>query len=228
MFAVIFVVHPKDERRKNDYLEFAKYLRPMLELIDGFVDNERFESRRTEGDILSLSTWRDEKAVVRWRTLSEHHAVQEKGRFEVFEDYHLRVGEITADSHPPDGLTVDEKRFDETVVSEAKVCTITEVTPAEGTSLVAQVMALPAHLGLDTSTPGLVDHEVFEGITIPGKLVLLIDWKGRSATRAWTPQSFAGVSSLRHRHVRVVRAYGMRERREAPQFYPEVRPVSGQ
>jgi hypothetical protein len=38
--------------------------------------------------VLSLSTWRDEKALIRWRTLGVHHEVQEKGRFEVFEDYH--------------------------------------------------------------------------------------------------------------------------------------------
>ena len=30
--------------------------------------------------------------------LGMHHEVQEKGRFEVFEDYRLRVGEITADT----------------------------------------------------------------------------------------------------------------------------------
>jgi hypothetical protein len=27
---------------------------------------------------------------------------------------------------------------------------------------------------------------------------------------------------LRHRHVRIVRDYGLFDRREAPQFYPEV------
>jgi hypothetical protein len=37
----------------------------------------------------------------------EHHGVQEKGRFEIFEDYHLRVGEVTDDSDPPRGLAVD-------------------------------------------------------------------------------------------------------------------------
>ena len=73
-------------------------LRPEIEKIEGFLDNERFTSQRTQGRVLSLSTWRDEKAVIRWRTLAVHHQVQEKGRFEVFEDYHLRVGEITADS----------------------------------------------------------------------------------------------------------------------------------
>ena len=48
--------------------------------------------------MLVPSTWADEKAVIRWRTHAMHHGVQEKGRFEVFEDYHLRVGEITADT----------------------------------------------------------------------------------------------------------------------------------
>ncbi len=79
MFAVIFEVQPKKERW-NDYLDLAKYLKPKLEAIDGFIDNERFESKRTKGRVLSLSTWRDEKAVVRWRTHGEHHGVQEKGR----------------------------------------------------------------------------------------------------------------------------------------------------
>jgi len=98
MFAVIFEVQPKKERW-DDYLKLAKTLKPELEKIDGFIDNERFGSKRTEGGVLSLSTWRDEKAVIRWRTLGIHHEIQEKGRNEIFEDYHLRVGEITADTH---------------------------------------------------------------------------------------------------------------------------------
>jgi heme-degrading monooxygenase HmoA len=100
MFAVIFEVQPKKERR-DDYLALAKQLKPKLEAIDGFIDNERFGSKKTDGRVLSLSTWRDEKSVVRSRTHGEHHVVQEKGRFEVFEDYHLRVGEIIADNAPP-------------------------------------------------------------------------------------------------------------------------------
>jgi hypothetical protein len=30
------------------------------------------------------------------------------------------------------------------------------------------------------------------------------------------------VSGIRHRQVRVIRDYGMFDRREAPQFYPDV------
>jgi heme-degrading monooxygenase HmoA len=130
VFAVIFEVQPKKERWK-DYLDLAKQLRPKLEAIDGFIANERFDSTTIKGRVLSLSTWRDEKAVVRWRTHGEHHRVQEKGRFEVFEDYHLRVGEITADSAPPDSIAVEETRLDETQIGDAKLCTITEVSPPE-------------------------------------------------------------------------------------------------
>src|ERR1700728_2679160 len=100
MFVVVFEVHPAPGK-KDEYLENAKHLKPILESIDGFIDNERFESKLRQGWLLSHSTWRDEKSVVRWRTQGEHHRVQEKGRFEIFRDYHLRVGEVTSDTAPP-------------------------------------------------------------------------------------------------------------------------------
>jgi heme-degrading monooxygenase HmoA len=226
MFAVIFEVQPKPERW-DDYLGLAKELKPKLEAIDGFIDNERFESKRTKGRLLSLSTWRDEKAVIRWRSHGEHHGVQEKGRFEIFEDYHLRVGEITADSQPPKGLPVDQKRFDETETGEAKAVTITEVTPAARGSLGGTLEQLPAQLGLNPGAAGLVDHEVFESIYNKGKLLLLASWRDAEAAKAWSPVQPSGAKSgikpIRHRQVRIIRDYGMFERQEAPQFYPEVK-----
>ena len=93
MFAVIFEVQPK-QQRWGDYLDLAGLLRPELVQIDGFIENERFVSLRDRGRVLSLSTWRDEKSVVRWRTLALHHDAQKKGRSGVFADYHLRVGEV--------------------------------------------------------------------------------------------------------------------------------------
>jgi hypothetical protein len=53
MFLAIFEVHPKAERF-DDYLALARRLKPILEKVDGFVDNERFESKRRPGWILSL------------------------------------------------------------------------------------------------------------------------------------------------------------------------------
>jgi heme-degrading monooxygenase HmoA len=214
MFAVIFEVQPKKERW-NDYLELAKQLKPKLEAIDGFIDNERFGSKRTEGLLLSLSTWRDEKSVIRWRTQGEHHGVQEKGRTSVFQDYHLRVGEITFDTSPPKGISIEQMRFDETETGDAKFCTITEVTAGQPESLREQI-------GLDPRADDLLDHDVFESITNPGKLLLLASWRDKAAASGWKPDSFEGSGEIRHRQVRVIRDYGMFDRREAPQYYPNM------
>ena len=221
MFVVIFEVQPKTERW-DEYLGLARQLKPKLKAIDGFIDNERFSSTRTPGRLLSLSTWRDEKAVVSWRTHAGHHVVQEKGRFDVFADYHLRVGEVTADTHPPAGLTVEQKRFDETAVGAAKAATITEITPKGKDAPVAG----SADFGLDDAIEGLVDRELFESIYHPGKLLLLASWPTAEAAQAWAPAPNPPAGSLRHRHVRIIRDYGMFDRREAPQFYPEVAPAA--
>src|ERR1700710_22276 len=102
MFSVIFEVHPKADHW-DDYLGYAKMLRPELEQIEGFVDNIRYRSLTRDGWILSLSGWDTEKALVRWRTRARHHEVQEKGRTEVLGDYHLRVGQVTTDTRIPQG-----------------------------------------------------------------------------------------------------------------------------
>jgi heme-degrading monooxygenase HmoA len=219
MFSVIFEVNRKPDRA-NAYLELAKHLQPILAKVDGFIDNERFESRVRKGWLLSHSTWRDEKSVVRWRTEGEHHQVQEKGRFEIFQDYHLRVGEVVSDSAPPPNVPIRELRFDETETAAAKYATLTEVTPQAKAALAGESNMLPAHLGLDTTLTGLVGYDIFESIATPGKLAILASWKDAEAARSWNPKSFDGVERLRHRIVRVIRDYGMFDRREAPQYYP--------
>src|SRR6185437_8803816 len=113
MFAVLFEVNPQSDRW-NTYLDLAKTLKPELERIDGFVDNVRYGSLTRDGWILSLSTWRDEKALVRWRTVAHHHEAQERGRTEVLRDYHLRVGQLTKDTRLPDDCRLQEQRLDET------------------------------------------------------------------------------------------------------------------
>jgi len=75
MFSVIFEVLP-NKGNWDDYLDNAKMLRPELEQEEGFVDNIRYKSLTREDWILSLSNWRDEKSLVRWRTRMRHHEVQ--------------------------------------------------------------------------------------------------------------------------------------------------------
>jgi len=96
MIAVIFEVWPSAERT-DEYFDLAASLRPDLERIDGFISIERFESLSTKGKYLSLSFWRDEEAIRRWRSLEEHRRAQMKGRAGVFADYRLRVAAVVRD-----------------------------------------------------------------------------------------------------------------------------------
>jgi heme-degrading monooxygenase HmoA len=219
MFSVLFEVHPKSDQW-DAYLGYAKMLRPELEQVEGFVDNIRYKSLNREGWILSLSNWRNEKAVVRWRTKMRHHEVQELGRGEVLSDYHLRVGQITSDTKLPEGFELKEQRLDETEVGEGtSVVLIDAKRPAEWKET-ANTADCGEWLGLEP-LHGFLDWDLFEAVLTPGDIILLITFKDRPAGEA-----FMGSASLpqeaRMRSVRVIRDYGMFDRREAPQYYPEV------
>ena len=96
MLAVIFEVIPAPGR-KQQYLELAAQLRPELEEIDGFISVERFASLTNESKLLSLSFWRDEDAVRRWRNFAGHREAQARGRSGVFAEYRLRVAGVIRD-----------------------------------------------------------------------------------------------------------------------------------
>ena len=221
MFSVIFEVNPKADQW-DAYLGYAKLLRPELVQIDGFIDNFRYVSKRRDGWVLSLSTWRDEKALVRWRTHVAHHKVQEKGRFEVFQDYHLRVGQVTADSRVPDGYVWREQRLDETETGASKAISIIEAKRPSDLPERATAEEVASRLGLPAAADGLVEWDVFDAILTPGDLLLLLSWRDAAAAEAGEREATIS-DGARVRRVRVVRDYGMFERREAPQFYSEVR-----
>jgi heme-degrading monooxygenase HmoA len=192
MFAVIFEVEPR-QGKTDEYLQLAGSLRPELEKIDGFLEIERFASRRTAGRVLSLSIWRDEAAVARWRMLGVHRSAQQKGRAEIFADYRLRVGEIAENSSGVAG-------------GGGETVTISEFPPG-------------AEFDVPTAgMPGMTGFEAFESLYNPGKRLLLVAWQDAAAAFRWRP----GGSADRHRRVRIVRDYGMFDRDQAPQHYPPV------
>ena len=220
MFSVIFEVHPRADQW-NAYLDHARMLRPELERVDGFIDNIRYRSLTREGWILSLSGWRDEKAVVRWRTAMRHHLMQEKGRTEILLDYHLRVGQITQDTRVPTGQVLREQRLDETEVGEGTTITLVDVELPADRPGIAGAADAAAYLGLDRDAPEMVGWDVFDAVLTPGNLILLTSWRTAAAATAFELAMHLPANA-RLRRVRVVRDYGMRDRREAPQYYPEV------
>lgn len=197
MFAVIFEVRPI-AAQWDKYMRQAGLLRPELERIDGFVENIRYRSLGRPGWLLSFSTWRDEAALIRWRTHALHHRAQETARREIFDDYHLRVGEIFADSDP------------------AAICATRENATEAGEGRVVSVIEAPSGSTVANGfTP--VEEDRFEAILTPGAGVRLIT----SRDLASLPPMDA-PPGMRRRDVGIIRDYGMFDRREAPQVFPEV------
>ena len=94
MIAVLFEVQIAGDGR-DEYLRRATELRPEVEKIDGFVSIERFQSLADPTRLLSLSWWRDEDAIARWRAHEQHVRAQEAGRARLFTDYRIRVASLT-------------------------------------------------------------------------------------------------------------------------------------
>jgi heme-degrading monooxygenase HmoA len=223
MFSVLFEVHPKSDQL-DAYLGYAKLLRPELEKVEGFVDNIRYRSLTRKGWFLSLSGWADEKALVRWRTQAMHHGAQEKGRSEVFLDYHLRVGQLTQDTRLPEGYTLQVQRLDETETGEATTVVLIDAERPLGWAEKADPEDVAKWLGLAVKASGLVSWDVFDAVLAPGDVILLTSWRDENAAQAYEASTEL-PDGARLRRIRVVRDYGMFDRRESPQYYPDaVRP----
>ena len=220
MFSVIFEVQPKPDQW-DGYLDNAKMLRPELEQVDGFIDNIRYKSLTREGWILSLSSWRDEKSVVRWRTAQRHHIVQKKGRSEILLDYHLRVGQVTHDTHVPAGQTIQEQRLDETEIGEGTTISFIDGKWPDASCETMDAAGVAGFFGANPKARGLVGWDVFRSVLKPDDLILMMVWKAKEDAKALTKTTSLPAGG-RLRHVRVVRDYGMLDRREAPQYYSAV------
>ena len=96
MIAIMFESKPHPDQRDR-YLDAAARLKPLLADIDGFISVERFQSLTDPEKILSISFWRDEEAVAKWRQLEQHRRIQEAGRKAIFADYRLRVAHVVRD-----------------------------------------------------------------------------------------------------------------------------------
>lgn len=214
LFAVVFEVKP-NARRGSDYLRIAKGLRPELLAMPGFLENERFRSRSRPGYLLSLSLWDDEKALVRWRTVEKHHQGQVEGRDGVLDDYHIRVGEATRASGPFADRHVGWMRQDETQVGQAAALTIIDgvVSPDSALWKLAN-----GGYGPDQ---GRVSQDVFDHLTTAGRVAVVAGWHTQAQADAFADDAMRHNDAHAQIYaIRVIRDYGLKDRREAPQFYP--------
>ena len=96
MIAVIFEVLPHPDHRAG-YLEWAAELKSELLKMDGFISIERFQSLTDPAKVLSVSFWRDEECLARWRQLESHRAAQAAGRKTMFREYRIRIASVIRD-----------------------------------------------------------------------------------------------------------------------------------
>ncbi len=112
MIAVIFEFTAA-EGRFADYKALAEGLNEEVRKVDGFLSIERFQSISDPARFVSLSFWRDEEAVRKWRNLQKHREAQAKGRGGIFSEYRLRVCSVLRDytmrsrgEAPPDSFAL--------------------------------------------------------------------------------------------------------------------------
>jgi heme-degrading monooxygenase HmoA len=96
MIAVIFEFTAADGRFA-DYKQLADGLGEEVRRFDGFISIERFQGISDPARFVSLSFWRDEEAVRRWRNVQKHREAQAKGRRGIFSSYRLRICSVLRD-----------------------------------------------------------------------------------------------------------------------------------
>ena len=96
MIAVIFELTAAPGRRQ-EYLDLAAGLASEVKSFDGFISIERFQSPTDPDKVVSISFWRDEEAVRKWRNLQKHREAQKKGRASIFKEYRLRIASVLRD-----------------------------------------------------------------------------------------------------------------------------------
>lgn len=222
MFSVIFEVLTKDDKF-DSYFSLAKSLKPEVERTVGFIDYVRYRSLTRDGWRLSLSTWSDEKALIRWRTMAKHHNAQALGRDKLLSDYHLRVGQNTHDTHPPADQKIIDQRLDATETGHDTWATLSTLLCSSDWIRSTAALDVARVFGANIEDQhGIVSWDVFENLAQAGEVLLLCGWIDESAALKFEEAiPKAGNSGARLRQVRVVRDYGMFDRREAPPYYPD-------
>jgi len=86
-WAVIFI-----SRLKADHPGYGETARRMVELVQripGFLGMASW--RDEEGRGVTISWWRDEEAIRRWRDHPEHARARRRGDEEWYDDWHIQV-----------------------------------------------------------------------------------------------------------------------------------------
>ncbi|MGJ5181018.1 antibiotic biosynthesis monooxygenase family protein [Bradyrhizobium oligotrophicum] len=204
MMSLFFEVEVKPGRL-DQYLQLAAALRPDLDALGGCLFLDRFRSLSRDNLILSYQIWQDEGALAAWRVHAHHHDIQTLGRDKVFSDYRLRVAELVHEVRPGQAAWQPERR---------------------GTYNDPKRRAPTYVLVLETAAPQLntltgLAVESFSSVYRESRYAHLVALPDEATGVTLSTQLLSERSADNIRVVEVARDYGMYDRREAPQYYPE-------
>jgi hypothetical protein len=128
---------------------------------------------------------------------------------------------VTKDTNVPAGYKLYEQRFDETEAGRG-----TTVILIDGKRSLEWVKSTTAEdvagwLGFRSEADGMIGWDVFDAVLTPGDIIVLMSWRTQSQAEIFE-NSISLPEGARLRRIRIVRDYGMYDRREAPQYYPDV------
>jgi len=88
-YAVIFSSLKSED---NGYGEMAKRMVELVENQDGFLG---YESLRDENGFgITVSYWRDEESIKKWKNNLEHKEAQQKGKEVWYKKYKIRIATV--------------------------------------------------------------------------------------------------------------------------------------
>ena len=205
MIALFFEVTPRPGQ-DDRYLQIAASLKPELEANGGVVFLDRCRSLSRPRVLLSHQIWADEACLARWRATRPHYGAQTAGRSAVFEDYRLRVAPVVA-----------ELGTDQRIVTHAMGVTYND--PARRPErYMAAIYSEPVPFEGDGCETG----ESYLSVYRQGAHAWVGDISGFEAGMALLRRAAMTPKVHAARLCLVSRDYGMFDRGEAPQYFPQV------
>ena len=204
MIGLFFEVQTRDGHR-DQYLDLAASLRPALDAMGGCLFIDRFQSLSRDNLLLSYQIWQDEGAMTAWRVHPHHHDIQTLGRDKVFSDYRLRVAQLIHEIGPGQAAWQPERR---STYNDPRRRPSTYVLAVETPE--PQLSAVP---DLPVAS--------FSSVYRQGHFAHLVELPDEITGVELSTQLLAEPGADNIRVVEVTRDYGMYDRREAPQYYPD-------
>ncbi len=200
MIALFFEVTPKPGQ-DDRYLEIAASLKPELEKSGGVVFLDRFRSLIRPRVLLSHQLWRDEASLAHWRANGRHYGAQTAGRTAVFEDYRLRIGAVVA------------VKAEDTSIAECAAGIAYNDPAAKPERFMVVVRS--------TNKPfPVANGEIWRSVYTEASYASVAAVPDRQTGLALVQQAAADTCVSAAHLCLLSRDYGMFDRREAPQYFP--------